>query len=212
MSTAEQSQTIAIPTPDEIRKLIAHAETVINGLTFPGSVEGAIIDDYPIGGSQRGQCRLRVDFNKSKGYRTSRETTNRQGRWCSPKKSIYHTLPSFVVTGDEISQGHEVAWLAFSTTLIYLSHANYSSDVVARWPHPCSAPRREDHHYGFQTHTMNGEKVGESHHILKADPAELCDAWDVWVDGLKSLMALARSKEPQLYGQEQNHRVHRKTI
>lgn len=49
----------------------------------------AQIDDYPIGGSNRGACRFEVEFDKKKGYRTVRVTQNKFGTWCKPKKDTY---------------------------------------------------------------------------------------------------------------------------
>jgi hypothetical protein len=57
----------------------------------------AIIPDYPIGRRERGQCKLGAEFVKGKGFRTLRQTTDRHGHWCAPKKSTYSPWPIIVV-------------------------------------------------------------------------------------------------------------------
>jgi hypothetical protein len=49
----------------------------------------AEFNDWPIGGSNRGQCRFAVEDGGKKGYRVSRTTTNKFGSWCNPKYTTY---------------------------------------------------------------------------------------------------------------------------
>jgi len=46
------------------------------------------IDDYPISFSLRGQCKLGVESNR-RGVRSVKTTTDKRGRWCAPKASVY---------------------------------------------------------------------------------------------------------------------------
>jgi len=70
----------------------------VRGLTFHHS--GAVIQKYPIGGSDYGLCRLEVHHSPRKGWRTVRTTTNKYGTWCKPKLSTYQTMPIGVVSGE----------------------------------------------------------------------------------------------------------------
>ncbi len=55
-------------------------------------VREAIIEEYPIGRGDRGKCKLSFDYAAGKGWRSVRTTTNRNGHWCNPKRSVYSNL------------------------------------------------------------------------------------------------------------------------
>ena len=98
---------IKIPTHDEIRATFAE---VRDRLDRSNLCLDATIDDYPIGRSERGKCRLQVERAQNKGYRTVRTTTNKYGRWCAPKKSTYSN--SVIVVVRDWDDEHQHAWLS----------------------------------------------------------------------------------------------------
>ena len=59
----------------------------------------AEFNDWPIGGTHRGQCKFEVEPAKpGKGVRISRTTTDKHGRWCKPKVTTYGG-PAAIVDG-----------------------------------------------------------------------------------------------------------------
>jgi hypothetical protein len=59
----------------------------------------AEFNDWPIGGTHRGQCKFEVEPAKpGKGVRISRTTTDKYGRWCKPKVTTYGG-PAAIVDG-----------------------------------------------------------------------------------------------------------------
>lgn len=58
------------------------------------------INDYPIGGSNRGQCKFEIEHNPKRGYRIVRTTTNKHGQWCKPKTSTYGGR-AVIVSGED---------------------------------------------------------------------------------------------------------------
>jgi hypothetical protein len=57
-------------------------------------------DDWPIGGSNRGQCKFAVEDGGRRGTRVSRTTTDKHGRWCKPKYTTYASHHA-IVDGDD---------------------------------------------------------------------------------------------------------------
>ncbi len=193
-----------IPTPDEIRATFARLRERIAGMNL---CFDARIDDYPIGRSERGKCRLQVERTAGKGYRTVRTTTNKFGRWCAPKKSTYRNSVYVVVR--DYDDEHQVVWLAVGNPAaqwggahVTIQYANGEGFSLAKcWRN--DAPRREPHTYTTTwttsrlsitaTGVASGEPTGQKEtHTLEADSPEECDAWDVWVDELRSVREMLR--------------------
>ena len=191
-----------IPTRDQIRETFAGVREQIAGMDL---CLDATIDDYPIGRRERGKCRLQVERAKGKGYRTVRSTTDKFGRWCAPKKSTYGNAAIVVVRNYD--DEHQVVWLSAGNPAaqwggahVCVRYANGEGFTLAKcWRN--DAPRREPHTYtttwtksklsitgaGVET----GEPIEEKEtHTLEADSPEECDAWDLWVEELKSVREL----------------------
>jgi hypothetical protein len=191
-----------IPTPDEIR---ATFEAVRHKIGCMDLCLDATIDDYPIGRRERGKWRLQVERAVGKGYRTVRTTTNKFGRWCAPKKSTYRNSVYVVIRNYD--DEHQVVWLSVGNPAaqwggahVTIQYANGEGiPLVKCWRN--DAPRREPLTYtttwiksklsitgaGVET----GEPIEEKEtHTLEADSPEECDAWDVWVEELKSVRQL----------------------
>lgn len=185
------------PTVDEVKATLAAALETIEGLTF--HPHGYTIQDYPIGRRDRGLCKLEAEGAKGKGWRTVRTTTNARGRWCAPKKSTYFGGLCCVVTGDAVER--EAAWLKISESSIGLASANGEYTSLAKAPHYCQ-PSRESRTYGMRCTTSRLtaaglEQIGEStveHTTIDADPAELCDAYDVWLAGRKHICGVVAQR------------------
>lgn len=186
---------MSLATHDEIRAALSAAALRLGQLQF---LDTMVIEDYPIGIGGRGKCRLAVQYKDRKGWRTVRETTDKHGRWRKPKYSIYDAFPIAVVTGDF---KYEVAWLrcdgfAVDGEAIYLQSANGGCvETVLSRPRglPHSRPRRKPHHYTLKVGFGSGP-LQEEPHVLEADPPEVCDAWDVWEPGLRSLVGIIEEK------------------
>jgi hypothetical protein len=58
-------------------------------ITFSNARLTADFSDWPIGGSNRGQCKFAVEDGGKRGKRVSRTTTDKHGRWCKPKYTTY---------------------------------------------------------------------------------------------------------------------------
>src|ERR1035441_437850 len=199
------SEQKVIPTHDEIRATFAGVRHKIGCMDL---CLDATIDDYPIGRRERGKCRLQATPAASKGYRTVRTTTNKFGRWCAPKKSTYRNSVYVVIR--DYDDEHHVVWLAVGTPAargggahVTIQYANGEGFSLAKcWRN--DAPRREPHTYtttwtksklsitgaGVETGEPTQEKETTT---LEADSPEECDAWDVWVDELKSVRQLLRN-------------------
>ena len=183
----------AIPSPQEVRDQLADVGRQIAALTFHREY---VIADYPIGRRERGQCKMEVEFTK-KGFRTVKTTTNKYGRWCAPKKSTFSESVTVVVTGDGLDPGKEVAWLYVSRGGIGIGYANGAGEQWAKAPHYCT-PRRVDHHYTIESRSYGSIlTLGKSAPVVttqdcvsKADPPELCDAYDAWTDGLRPIVTM----------------------
>jgi hypothetical protein len=156
--------TAILPTVQELTESLARARNLIFGLT---AHESFTIEDYPIGGANRGKAKLWVEFKKGQGFRTCRATTSKVGRWCNPKKSTYHQAAIVVVSGPGVER--DVAWLVASSRSIYLAAANWDATTLVDAPYH-TKPRRVP-----QPYTMNG--VAKE---LPADDPALCDLWDAW--------------------------------
>ena len=175
-----------IPTVEEVKADLARVDQVLAGLTLHHVYT---IEDYPIGRRDRGRCEMSYQFQK-RGWRTSRRTTDKFGRWCKPKCSTFDECPIIVVTGPGVE--HEAAWLRFSGSTVYLQGANGAGTTLYQAPHYCR-PRREPHTYTMVTTKLafgaDGISPGvrtEQHHTLAADPPELCEAWEAWNDWFQS--------------------------
>lgn len=59
----------------------------------------AEFNDWP-SGALRVKCRFEIENGGKKGYRVARTTTDKNGRWCKPKKSTYGG-PTAIVDGDD---------------------------------------------------------------------------------------------------------------
>jgi hypothetical protein len=192
-----------IPTLDEIRATFAGVRQQLAGMNL---CLDATIDDYPIGRQERGKCRLQVERAAGKGYRTVRTTTNKFGRWCKPKKSTFSNNVTLVVSN--LDEEHQHAWLSvgigggFEAAHVCLRYANGDGLALAKcWRY--DPPRRQDHHYSSQTSKSMSildiadgklpEYEEPQQHVLKADSPEECDAWDVWVEELKSVRELLQN-------------------
>jgi hypothetical protein len=193
-----------IPTPDEIRATFAGVHQTIAGMDL---CLDATIDDYPIGRRERGKCRLQVERAEGKGYRTVRTTTNKHGHWCAPKKSTYRNSVYVVIR--EYDDEHQVVWLAVGNPAaqwggahVTIQYANGEGFSLAKcWRN--DAPRREPHTYtatwttsrlsitgaGVETSEPTAEKETRT---LGANSPEECDAWDTWVEELRSVRELLR--------------------
>jgi hypothetical protein len=149
----------------------------------------AIIPDYPIGRRDRGKCCLKVERARGKGYRTVKTTTDKFGRWCQPKKSTYRNDITVVV--DDLECDKTTGWLGLSEWCLYVSYASgdgfHIVEAPCRW-----APRREDEKVVIQMQPIwpPGAPGKEETYTLPADPPELCDAWDVWIERRKRLYDL----------------------
>lgn len=188
MTTATDKK---ILTPAEYREEGLRVRQVLT--SYPLCLD-ATIDDYPIGRSDRGKCRLQVERAKGKGYRTVRTTTDRNGVWCKPKKSTFGNAVRCVITG--LGGDRDIRWLGVSETAVWLSSANGESDTLLKAPHYCK-PSRTDRAYTVTTTrivdlaTMEGEAKGVERNVIPADPPELCDSWDAWYEEYRVLRAIA---------------------
>lgn len=193
MSQENRPQTV-----EATNEVLRHAYATIDALTFH---DVYVIGDYPIGGTNRGQCELSVErHKKTRERRLVRRTTNKYGQWCKPHKSVYAPGIRQVVSGPAIER--EAGWLEVVQSGIYLRAANHDISTVALAP--CySAPRREAHKYtvssrgvrvidGAGMRWVSGPTV--DHRELPADDPEICDAWDVWIAGLRSIYDLVNAK------------------
>lgn len=175
------------PTVAEVREATAHAIKTIEQLTFHDSY---VIEDYPIGSRNRGRCLLEAEFVKGKGSRTVRTTTDKYGRWCKPKKSVFHNNIIRVVTGPPVER--EAAWLLIGDTFVSLQNASYDGKPIAKAPYWIK-PRREAQTSVIITKEIFGGKEERKEYVHEADPPELCDAWDAWEEGRNQIIALVRT-------------------
>lgn len=69
-------------------------------ITFSNPRLFAEIADWPIGGNHRGKAVFSVLADPKKGYRVSRTTTNKNGKWCKPKHTTW-SGKSVIVDGSD---------------------------------------------------------------------------------------------------------------
>jgi hypothetical protein len=185
------------PTPDEVRAVFAEVDRQIDSMKL---CLDFTIQDYPFGRRDRGKCRLQVERAKGKGYRTIKTTTDRNGRWCAPKKSTFTNSLIFVVElGDDRG-----GWLHVGERAVSVGHPAGGGDILTESPNWCK-PSREPKTYTTAStkYVRDGNgfrKIGgeeEQTHTIPADPPELCDAWDAWHDCYVRL----RTRLASLYGE-----------
>jgi hypothetical protein len=187
-----------IPTVDQVHEACATARAFLE--THHLCLD-ATIADYPIGRRDRGQCRLQVERAKGRGYRTVKTTTNKRGAWCAPKKSTYRNGPIVVV--DDIAGPRTTAWVRLDISYgIWTSFpAGDPGTNFFRAP-GTGKPSREDRTYttteqptwvmdgnGFHQLDPDAKPVVKTH-VIKADPPELCDAWDAWAEEYRVLHSI----------------------
>ena len=140
--------------------------------------ETGLIQDYPIGGTNRGKCAMQVDTNKN-GWRTVKSTTDKKGRWCNPKKSTYRDTGScFVVSGPVVEK--EFAWLSVDLDGVSLSDAVYNHTYFLKSPFSSNYVRPVATNFYGQHHD--------------ADPKEVLDAWLEWTTGLQTVSRMMQAK------------------
>jgi hypothetical protein len=183
---------IEIPHPDDIRDTFEQVRQKIGRMYL--NVDG-VIDDYPIGRRDRGKCRLQVERAKGKGYRTVRTTTNKQGRWCAPKKSTYRN--AIYVVASNVDSPHRAFWLSvgqphldYGGAHVCLTYPNGDGLALAKcWR--SYAPNREERRYTITTSSARliigrdgvrpvEEKPAErEEHVDSAASPEEIAAWDL---------------------------------
>jgi hypothetical protein len=169
-------QTTATMTTNQIREKFSTLLVQVEGLTVHKT---GVIQDYPIGGTNRGKCALQVETNK-RGWRTLKTTTNKHGRWCKPHASTYRSVGQcFVVSGDIVEK--DFAWLSIDGEGgITLTAANHEcTEVFARPFSSYWVRRKAEVSYG--TH-------------YEADAPEVIEAWDEWISGLQAIGRMLSQK------------------
>jgi hypothetical protein len=144
---------------------------------------------WPIGRRERSICRLQVEYDGRKAYRTVRTTTDKHGRWCKPKESTYRLDITVVV--DDLEGERTTAWLAIDARCVYVHYPNGEGFHVV--DAPCmSPPRRVEEKSAMVMRSIFGlpGKEERTEHVWTADPPELCDAWDAWVEHRHQLSLL----------------------
>lgn len=181
----------------EIDAMASAASALLAAVQF---VPVYTIDDYPIGRRDRGKCEMSVKRQTKKGYRTSRRTTDKYGRWCKSKESVYVDSPIVVVTGSALE--HEAAWLRTESRSLYLQWANGDSQMLMQAPHYC-APRRHDETVTWTTRAYavfgasEPVEVKRETETLKADPPEMIALWDHYMAAYQPIFDLVRSRALQ---------------
>ena len=163
-------------TANQIREKFGTLLVQLEGLTVHKT---GVIEDYPIGGTNRGKCALQVETNK-RGWRTLKTTTNKHGRWCKPHASTYRTFGEcYVVSGDMVEK--DFAWLSISTANgIILTAANYEHAKVFARPFSSSWIRHKAE-VSYGTH-------------YEADAPEVIEAWLEWTSGLQAVGRMMAQK------------------
>jgi hypothetical protein len=171
-----------IPIPAELRQSFVELRA---NLARHQIVPVHTIESYPIGRRDRGQCRLEVEYKPGKGFRRIKTTTDKQGQWCNPKKSIWDGYPNYVITG-ELEMGRTAAWLQVSPQRIAFMFPNNQTAVLLCSPSPFGKPRREAETVVFRKVTLTfgpgPQKESRDEVVMPADPPELCDAYDAWIE------------------------------
>lgn len=163
---------------DRFELWLARAEILLSG----------VIEDYPIGHSLRGKCRLAVEANSKRGYRTVRETTDKNGKWCSPKYSTYSNCPTCVVRHPDLPANRSLAWLTFGMFGVLLRYASGESESL--FAAPCRyVPRRQ----ATDFRSSQGDVC-----LLTADDPELCDAFDAFERCMERMWVTVLGKMKEL--------------
>lgn len=172
-------------TVDEVREA---GKAMMDALAGADFTLCQTIEDYPIGGKNRGRCELSVNQQPKKGYRTSRRTTDKFGRWCKPKLSVFTEHIMLVITGPCVAR--DAAWIRTDGG-VYLQAANGDNTWLLRAP--CwRTPRREATHYFTSTQQLGGTSTSPARHEMPADPPELCDAYDAYLEFYNPLVEQLR--------------------
>lgn len=170
------------PTPEEVRQSFADLRS---NLARHRVVPVHIIDSYPIGRRDRGQCRLEVEHKPGRGYRRIKTTTDKHGNWCAPKRSVWDGFPNFVIVGD-LELGRTAAWLQITPQRIAYLYPNGSVAHLLTSPSPFGKPRREPETVVFEKRTLTfgcgPSQVSPDEMVMPADSPELCDAYDTWIE------------------------------
>jgi hypothetical protein len=185
-TTVNMGTQIVRPTVELVRAACAKARQFIEShhLCLDSTIE-----DYPIGRRERGKCRLQVECRRDREYRTLKTTTDKFGRWCKPHKSTYG--PDITVVVDDLDGERTTGWLAITTRCIHVHYPNGDGFQVV--DAPCSMPpRRTEEKSVIVMRPIFGLPGNEERveHVWPADPAELCDAWDAWVEHRNQLRVL----------------------
>jgi hypothetical protein len=143
--------------------------------------KSTVIEDYPMGGSHRGQCRLEYDINNKKGRYRLCKTTSLGGRWNKPNKSTFRDFSAVSVVTGPLPK-HNAAWLHVGRDMVGLIFANYESYALAESPYPFGIPRRVDKPY---TLVVAGE---EKHYVDFASKPEIIAAYDEYTVELCQLI------------------------
>jgi hypothetical protein len=92
---------------------------------------------------------------------------------------------------DDLEGDKTTGWLGLSEWCLYVSYASgdgfHLVEAPGRW-----APRREDEKVVIQMQPIwpPGAPCTTEEHVHKADPPELCDAWDCWIERRAKLHAM----------------------
>ena len=161
-------------TADEIHAMFAEEIPKLDAIEV--HIQG-VIEDYPIGGSNRGKCRLYVESNK-RGWRTLKQTTDKRGRWCNPKASTYsETGGCYVVSGDVVDRDFQ--WMTVTIDGVSLVSATYVQTELVPSPFSSNYVRRE------------------ASHGIPADAPDVIAAWDEWISGIKAVKRMMDAKFQQ---------------
>lgn len=94
---------------------------------------------------------------------------------------------------DDLEGERTTGWLAISERCVYVHHRNGDGFHIVETP--CMSPPRRTEEKSVMVMTPLFGSPGQEErveHIRPADPPELCDAWDAWVehrDQLRLLLA-----------------------
>jgi len=174
---------MSYPKPDEVRQSFA---ALRSNLARHRIVPVHVIESYPIGRRDRGLCRLEVEYKPGKGYRRIKTTTDKQGRWCAPKRSVWDGFPNYVIVGD-LEMERTAAWLLIAPFRIAYLYPNNQAVVLLANPNSYGGkPRREPETVVFRkvalTFGTAPQHESREEMVMPADPPELCDAYDAWLE------------------------------
>lgn len=182
------------PTLDQVRETFERAARFLASCILTAD---ATIEDYPIGRRDRGLCRLQVERVKGKGYRPVKTTTNRQGAWCKPHKGIYRDKLGCIY--EDLSE--KIGYVWFTDCGLYLQAANGDAEHLVK--EPCALkPNRVERYYRTTSRVIDpfapggatATAVEVETHVMEADPAEYCDAWELQAKLLAELRLNVRAR------------------